>query len=102
MCIILQMYSRYIPVHYLCNRIIECKMKNTLKILNRYITNLDLIHIRVSMTDAVCCGNGCRDCVLIDAGDSVSQDYFAKIESEISAEKSSKCILQKVHVDKNK
>jgi hypothetical protein len=31
-----------------------------------------------------CCGNGCRDCVLLDGIDSASQDYFAKIEATIS------------------
>jgi hypothetical protein len=32
-----------------------------------------------------CCGNGCRDCVLADANDSVNQDYFDKIEAQMAA-----------------
>ena len=33
-----------------------------------------------------CCGNGCRDCVLIDIA---CDDYFAKLEAEIAASSSS-------------
>jgi hypothetical protein len=37
-----------------------------------------------------CCGNGCRDCVLIDIGVASCDDYFAKLEAEIAASSSSR------------
>jgi hypothetical protein len=33
----------------------------------------------------ICCGNGCRDCVLIKSGATESDDYFAKMEAHLSA-----------------
>lgn len=32
-----------------------------------------------------CCGNGCRDCVLINHGAAECDDYFAKLEAQMSA-----------------
>ena len=37
-----------------------------------------------------CCGNGCRDCVLIEIGVASCDDYFAKLDAEIAASVSSR------------
>lgn len=32
-----------------------------------------------------CCGNGCRDCVLLSNGAAEFDDYFAELEAKIAA-----------------